>query len=345
MRVNNLREVSAAPLLRDAQGFTARQRNWGYGFAAIGTVLFAMKAELVKLAYAGGGAMAVNELETVTLLMLRMGFSVPVYILIGLWVLRRRKRGGLAVPTKSVFIKAALVGAIAYYVCAFLDFSGLKLITAQLERLLLFTYPAFVFILGALFFGGRMTVWGALSIAIAYAGIALIFLSGDIASGENVALGSAMVILCAFFFGLSQLLAKPLINAMGSSLYTCSAMIAAGTMVLLHFLTLNISQGTLAHALDLPVRIWALGAMIAVVSTLMASFFVNVAIARIGPQATAVIGMLSPIATIIAAIALLGEPFGWIDALGTVITIGGIGLYTRIDQKAKRVELARAQDT
>ena len=85
--------------------------------------------------------------------------------------------------------------------------------------------------------------------------------------------------------------------------------------------------------------------MIAVVSTLMASFFVNVAIARIGPQATAAIGMLSPIATIIAAIALLGEPFGWIDALGTVITIGGIGLYTRIDQKAKRVELARAQDT
>ena len=336
MSVNNLREISAAPLLSDTSDFTPKQTLWGYGFAAIGTVLFAMKAILVKLAYNGGEGLAVNELDTVTLLMLRMGFSVPVYILIGIWVARRRKANGLPVPTPGLFLKAAAVGVLAYYVCAFLDFSGLKLITAQLERLLLFTYPAFVFILGALFFGGRMTWAGAASIIVAYGGIALIFLSGDIATGENVMLGSILIILCAFIFGLSQLLSKTLINRMGSSLYTCAAMISAGTMVLLHFLTINISAGTLSTALDLPPRIWGIGAMIALVSTIMASFCVNIAIARIGPQATAAIGMLSPIATVVAAIILLGEPFGIIDGLGTFITIAGIGVYTWLDQKAKR---------
>lgn len=338
--VNNLREISAAPLLSDNPDLSGGQRNRGYIFAALGTVMFAMKAILVKLAFAPGGGLSENQLDTITLLMLRMGFSVPVYILIGIFVLRRRRVQGLQLPPPGLLIKAAAVGCIAYYICSFLDFSGLKLITAQLERLLLFTYPAFVFILGALFFGKKLTVWGGLSIALAYCGIGIIFLGGDIATGENVALGSAFVVACAFLFGLSQLLSKPLINRMGSSLYTCAAMIMAGTMVLLHFLTTQAISGTsVASALDLPARIWILGAMIAVLSTLIPSFFVNVAIGRVGPQAVATIGMLSPIATVVAAVFLLGEPFGTIDALGTALTIFGIGLYTWFDRRAKRAAL------
>jgi len=337
---NNLREISSAPLLSDNPDLKGGARNWGYIFAAIGTVLFAMKAILVKLAFAQGAGLAENELDTITLLTLRMGFSVPVYLFIGWFVLRRRRAQGLPLPQAGFFIKAAGVGCIAYYACSFLDFSGLKFITAQLERLLLFTYPAFVFILGALFFGKKMTVWGGASIALAYCGIGLIFLGGDIAVGENVVLGSVLVVACAFLFGLSQLLSKPLINHMGSSLYTCAAMIMAGTVVMLHFLTQQAVSGTpISEALDLPARIWLLGAMIALFSTLIPSFFVNVAIDRVGPQAVATIGMLSPIATVIAAIVLLDEPFGLIDAAGTALTIFGIALYTHFDRRAKRAGL------
>lgn len=335
--VNNLREISAAQMLSENPVLTGGQRNWGYIFAAIGTVMYAMKAILVKLAFAPGGGMGENELDTITLIMLRMGFSVPVYLVIGWLVIRKRRAAGLPLPPRSFFLKAAAVGCIGYYLCSFLDFSGLKFITAQLERLLLFTYPAFVFILGALFFGKKITVWGGASIALAYCGIGLIFLGGDIATGENVLLGSALVVACAFLFGLSQLLSKPLINRMGSSLYTCAAMIMAATMVLLHFIVQNSVQGiSLSEALDLPLRIWMLGAMIALFSTLIPSFFVNIAIGRVGPQAVATIGMLSPIATVVAAVWVLHEPFGVVDAAGTAITILGIGLYTWFDRRAKR---------
>ncbi len=333
---NNLREISAAPLLSDNPDLSGGQRNWGYVFAAIGTVMFAMKAILVKLAFAPGGGLSENQLDTITLIMLRMGFSVPVYLIIGWFVLRRRRREGLPLPGVGLFIKAAAVGCIAYYICSFLDFSGLKYITAQLERLLLFTYPAFVFILGALFFGKKVTVWGGASIALAYAGIGMIFLGGDIATGENVLLGSGLVVACAFLFGLSQLLSKPLINRMGSSLYTCAAMIMAGTMVFIHFVVHHTVQGTgISEALDLPPRIWALGAMIALFSTLIPSFFVNIAIGRVGPQAVATIGMLSPIATVVGAVWILKEPFGMVDAAGTAVTIFGIALYTWFDRRAR----------
>jgi drug/metabolite transporter (DMT)-like permease len=43
--------------------------------------------------------------------------------------------------------------------------------------------------------------------------------------------------------------------------------------------------------------------------------------------------MVSPIFTIIAAIYLLGEPFGLIDMLGTALTLIGIGLYTYFDKR------------
>jgi len=213
------------------------------------------------------------------------------------------------------------------------------LITAQLERLLLFTYPAFVLILGALFFGMRISPWGVLSILIAYLGIAVVFVGGDIAVGDNVALGSILVLVCAFFFGLYQLLAKSRIDVIGGALFTCVAMVIAATAVLAHFITSNVTAGTLSTALDLPPRIYALGFAIALFSTILPSFLINIALGRIGAQAVAMFGMLSPVATIFFAIAWLGEPFGVLDAVGTALTIFGIGLYTWFDKRAKSREV------
>ncbi|MEE9347551.1 MAG: DMT family transporter [Robiginitomaculum sp.] len=175
-----------------------------------------------------------------------------------------------------------------------------------------------------------------LSIAIAYSGIALIFAGGEIATGEAVALGAALVVICAFFYGLSQLLSKSLIGKLGGALYTCVAMSAAGGAIFTHFLMAN-WEGGIGVALDLPPRIFSLGAMIAVFSTVLPSFFINIALGRIGPQAVAIMGMLSPVATIIVAIIVLGEPFGPLDALGTAVTMVGIGLYTVMDRRAKTV--------
>ena len=70
-------------------------------------------------------------------------------------------------------------------------------------------------------------------------------------------------------------------------------------------------------------------------STLLPSFMVNIAIGRIGPQATSAVGMISPVATIMLAIWVLSEPFAWLDALGTALTIFGIGIYAWFDRKAQ----------
>ncbi len=326
------RETAVQPILGGPSPEPLHKAKAGYVFAALGAMLFSMKAVLVKLAYLPTGGLTANDLDAITLIALRMGFALPIYI--GILIYSLRKDGG-AIPRKHI-LQAALLGVMGYYVCTFLDFTGLKYITAQLERLLLFTYPVFVVILGALFFGGRIGKGGIIAIILAYSGLGIVFVGGDIATGLNVPLGSALLLCAAVLFGLFQLLAKRLIDKVGSRIFTCLAMIGAGTAILTHFTIYSLSQDGIVEALTLPPRIYLIGAAIAFFSTILPSFLINVAMGRIGAQTVAVMGMVGPLATIVAAIAVLGEPFSFWDGVGTVVTLSGISLYMWLNQRKPR---------
>ena len=319
-----LREYVTAP--SNGQAPLSGQ-NWGYVFGALGAVLFSLKAIFVKLAYQPGGGLEENQLDAIVLMAMRLGFSMPIYLGIFLWVMRNKKRNDETLPSASHMFLAGLLGVLGYYVCAFLDIEGLKYVTAQLERLLLFTYPAFVLLMSMLFLGYRPRLLSVLAILLGYSGILVIFSRGDITASSNLWLGTGMILACAVFFAAFQLLAKPMISRLGSTVFTCCAMFSAGIIIFCH-LGASIATDSALSISDIPMRIWYLGIALAVFSTLIPSFLVNIAIGRIGAQATATLGLLSPIANIILAIFLLGEPFGFYDGLGTAMTLVGIGFYS-----------------
>jgi drug/metabolite transporter (DMT)-like permease len=304
----------------------------GYLLAFFGAALFSTKAIFIKTAY-----QEASELAPLTLLAIRMGFALPLYALILVWALRKRQKTSAEplVLSMSHIVMAVLMGMIGYYLASMLDFTGLLYITAQLERLILFTYPMFIMVLGALFFGKTMTRKGVISMALAYTGIAIVFLRGSIASGDHVVVGSLLVVGAALSFAFFQLLATGHIKKIGSVVFTCIAMMGAGAGILLHFIVAGLVSGQLSAHLSQPVSVWLIGAGIGVVATLLPSFMINIALGRIGAQAVAVLGMVSPIITIVLAVVLLNEPFMWVDGLGTVITIIGIGFYTWFDRKKR----------
>ena len=317
------RDVAGEAVIAPAN--TTPSLDWlGITLGMTGAALYSMKAIFVKLAY---GEMP--ELPSITLMVLRMGLSLPAYVLI-LVLARRAGEGRIGAKQTAAVM---LAGVLAYYVCTFLDFEGLKHITAQLERLLLFTYPAFVVVFGALFFGARVTPAGLGAVALAYAGLAVVFIGGDITESDNLWLGAGLVMLCAMLFALFQLIAKRFIDRTGARVFTCLAMIGAATVIFVHFLVSANGPAGVVRALDsLPARVWLWAAVMAVFSTLLPSFFINIAIGRIGAQLVAILGMVGPLATIVAAIAVLGEPFGLWDGVGTAITLSGIALYTWLNQ-------------
>jgi len=321
-----LRGVQSAPLLDPANPPPSSGRSLGILMALFGAGLFSLKAVVVKLAY-----LDTEGLAPITMLVLRFGFALPIYLAILVWTLRRLHKP----PNPRHLAQAFALGLLGYHLCAWLDFAGLIYITAQLERLILFTYPAFVVVLGGLFFGHTIRLTGLLAILLAYSGIGIVFLGGEIATGLNVPLGVALILGCALLFALFQLLAKGRIDRLGSVLFTCTAMIGASCGVFTHYIiqTYGLGQGNPLSTLG--PSLFGLGVILAIFCTVLPSFFTNLAIGRIGPQAVAVLAMIGPLVTIIAAVLVLDEPFSPIDALGTAVTLSGIALYTALEARTK----------
>jgi drug/metabolite transporter (DMT)-like permease len=295
----------------------------GYVFAAIGAFLFATKGIAIKLAYEG-------PVDATTLLAARMLLSVPVYVVIGVFAARSQMRAGASLPSLPAMARAALVGALGYWVASYVDFLGLEYISAQFERLILFTYPLFVVMFGAAFFGLPVR-WRAVgAFGISYLGLAVIFIEKTGDPGSQVALGAGLVLVGAICFALYQLLAKASIAAMGPRLFTCISMIGAGIGCLGQFLVTH----PVADLAMTP-RVWQISVYLAIGATVLPSFFQNAALHRVSAQANSTIATLSPVITVVLAVLVLGEPLTLTDVVGTALVLGGVASFTLADRRGR----------
>jgi drug/metabolite transporter (DMT)-like permease len=288
----------------------------GYLYAAAGAALFSTKAIIIKLAYA-------EAISTETLLALRMGLALPIYLAIGALALRDRFRRDGDLPPTRLVLQSALIGALGYWLASYADFLGLQYITAQFERLILFTYPLFVVLLGAMFFRQDVRAHTLLAFAVSYFGLALIFTENFSLEGEDVAVGSVFVLAAAVAFALYQLLAKEAIAKTGPRLFTCIAMLGATLAAFVQFFVMEEAAAILVGP-----RLFLYGILIAIFATVLPSFFLSEALHRISAQATGVIGTLSPLVTIILAALILGESITLVGITGTALVLCGVGWFT-----------------
>ena len=73
---------------------------------------------------------------------------------------------------------------------------------------------------------------------------------------------------------------------------------------------------------------WFWVILLAVVSTVIPSFMLSEAIAKIGPAQTGIVGTLGPIITIVLAVYILNEPFSFYHLIGIALVISGVILLT-----------------
>ena len=300
---------------------THRAKWIGYGLTFVGAALFSTKAIFIKLAYR-------EEVNATLLVAWRMIFSTPIFLLIGAIAFALHRQKGATAPSRNTMLGAAAVGALGYGVSAYLDFKGLEFITAQLERLVLFTYPLFIMFLGALFFGQKITRYGILACVITYAGLAIVVGVDVPAGGWNTIIGTALVLGCAITFALNQLYAKQLITVLGSVFYTTISMVAGGiAAVLIH----AVSDGDFGAS---SFFLW-MALATAIFATVLPIFCINAGLAYTSAQTVGMISTISPLVTIGLAVTILGEPFTWADAIGSALVLAGVGYYTWADMRAK----------
>ncbi|NGP16574.1 DMT family transporter [Devosia chinhatensis] len=158
----------------------------GYALAIGGAALFSTKGIFIKLAFAQG-------VSTEAALALRMLVALPVYLAILVTILRRNPALGASLSPRLIGSSMA-VGALGYYLSSYLDFAGLAFVSAQYERLVLFTYPFFVLLFGVWFFGERM-VWRLVpALLITYGGLLVIFAWNLAVNPEGLLIGTILVL-------------------------------------------------------------------------------------------------------------------------------------------------------
>jgi len=289
-------------------------------YALTGAILFSTKAVFVKMAYR-------HDVDAVSLLMLRMLFSVPFFIIIGLIYLSKKNvdRDILKVQ----WWRVVLLGLTGYYIASYLDLKGLTYIDASLERIILFIYPTVVVILSFVIYRIPIRAIQIWAILITYVGIAISF-SGNmqVSMSEEIYTGSTYIFFSAIAYSLYLVGTGDLSKKIGTPLFNSLAMSAAAAGILIHNF---IVHGFNVLSFTEPVYCYAI--LISIISTVIPSYLIVEGIRRIGASNSSIIGSVGPISTILLAIYLLDERLNLTQTLGSALVIFGVLLVMMKKEK------------
>jgi len=290
----------------------------GFLFGIGASALFAVRPIFVKLIYA-------QEIDPTTLIAFRMLFSLPVYTIMLVLLLRDPKKKSRL--NFKVVLTTCVIGLLGYYCASFLDLIGLQYITAQLGRMILYVYPTIVVLLGALFFRDKVNLRMIVSLMITYLGVTVIF-GHDLQSfGSEVFIGAFFILVSALFFAIYLIFSKALIAEIGSRVFTCIALISASIGIFIHY---ALTRSIMTPNVNATGLFWIL--IIAIFCTVIPTFFTTSAVARIGANKTSIVAMVGPAFTSTFAIFILGEAFTIYHALGITMIVAGVWYLHREKQ-------------
>lgn len=299
----------------------------GVTFVVLAALGFSGKAVLIKLAY-------VYPVDAATLLALRMLFSLPFFLTVGLW---SQYRCGQLPLARRDHVAVVALGLLGYYLASYLDFLGLQFVSAGLERLILFLYPTLVVVISALWLHRPIARREACALLLSYGGIALAFFHDSATTHGDVNLGAALIFGSAFAFALYLIGSGQLILRLGANRFTAYAMTVSVVAVLTQFFLTHSPQ-----ALRQPLPVYWLSLAMAIVSTVLPAFLMSAGIRRIGSSRAALIATIGPVSTILLAHVFLDESVSAMQMLGTALVCAGTVMVSRrngAQAKADRFKL------
>jgi len=276
-----------------------------------GVFLFATKAIIVKLGYREG-------MNASTMLLLRMGFALPFFAAILFW---GEGRNRLMHLSGKDHLQIILLGVVGYYLSSWLDFEGLQYITANLERLILFSYPTLVVILSALFLKKPIKLSQVIAIVLTYLGMFITFYEHMvIAPTRSTLIGGLFVFGSSLTYAIYLVGSSELLKREGVVFYTAYSMVVSTACVFIHSLFADIVPFD-----QIPGKVYVYGLVMAVFSTFLPSFLIAQSLKKIGASNMSVIGSIGPIFTIVLSYFLLQESLSTYHVVGGMVIL--IGVY------------------
>jgi drug/metabolite transporter (DMT)-like permease len=267
-------------------------------------------AAFAKKAYA-------HDVSVLTLLALRFAFAAVAF-----WAIVAVRRASSAAtappPRRSIVLAGLALGAIGYATQAGAYFGSLTRIDASLTALLLYVYPALVFV-GALLLGrDHIDRRRVIALALATGGAALV-LAGS-GTGDLDALGVALGLGAAVTYAVYILTADRVVSEIDP--FLVSALIATGAAVTLT------AAGLVSGSLDLGFDAagWGWIVTLALPSTVVPIVAFLAGLPKIGPATTSIVSTVEPMVSVAVAMLWFGEHLGAVQVAGGALVLTAVVL-------------------
>lgn len=231
---------------------------------------------------------------------------------------------GWSIPTggRDLAVTAAL--GVVYTGMTLFFFVSLESLTASLAVVVLYTYPAFVFVLSAAFLGESVTVRKLAALVVVLAGVALV-VGADTAGADPV--GVALALCAAGCYALYTTGCRTLAASLSPRAMLLGVLVGTTASM--------VGYGLFAGGPGLPAgrTEWAIVLGLVLVGTVVPLLLFYEGVARLEAGRVGVVSTAEPVVTVALGALVLGEPVTPAVVAGGVLVLGGVVLVRR-DRRA-----------
>ena len=139
-------------------------------------------------------------------------------------------------------------------------------------------------------------------------------------AAPHALLGASLIFISAISYAGYLVISGRLIPRIGATAFTAYTMLVISLTSAVHFV-LTPHPVSLT---GLPVQVYGISLLMAIVATVLPSFLLSAGIHRIGSNRAALLGTIGPVSTIVLAWMFLGEGVTSLQLLGTLFVVTGV---------------------
>lgn len=269
--------------------------SFGIALVLTATLLLSLRSILVKLAYIEG-------VSVMSLFYYRFLFTVP--LLLGFSFYKKRRLVFTTILSKPILIGCTFAGLFGYYLATLLDFHSLKLIDANINRLIVYTFPIYVLLLNSII--EKRLPKSTDMLVFASVQVGLFFVLGGIHLSLTFTdtLGTLFALFASISYAIYIIINQQIGKKIGSILFTTYAVTFSFIFINIHFFSVYTPENTITalsgNALIIIV-------IMAIFCTFLPLLLISEGIKRIGASRFSLINASGPVMTILLAFIFLSE--------------------------------------
>lgn len=278
--------------------------NVGVFLVVLGTFFFSLKSIFIKLAYAGG-------VSPEAVLILRQMIVVPL-----LWIVFIFYRGNTKFQwTKKTIFILFITGTLGFFLSPLFDFWGLAYVSAVVERMLFYTYTAFVILISLIHKKEKISNQEVTALILIYFGIFLSVGGWDIQVLKVNLKGTILILISSIMYALYLYGGGEIVKKLGTIRLNTFGMTIAAIFMFFYWLGGLIGNNEIElFSYDFSDYVYIV--LIAVFTTFLPNILIFKGMEKIGASRTSIISMLGPVITILLGLIILNERPVWIQWIG-----------------------------